>query len=438
MNAAAPLVSRQRRVIRNLVLLGGGSGAASALALGAVAINSRALSLQEFGTYALMQSSALLVAGIFTFATQQPVIKLGMAALHADDRTRFERIVGMGLAADVASAVCAALVAGVAVLFMANLVGVPPSAKSAALIVAASLAFQGYRTSEGVLRAFDRFDALGVIQVGAAILQFGGAALLWWIDAPFVAYGVLAAIAIALPSIFQLAGALAIMRRRGMWPRAHGLTIPSADRREFAAYCGSTWATGSLDTIRLNSDVPLIGLLVSVEAAGIYNVARQLAGILRKFVQIYASVLFPELTSLAAQRNFAGARRVLRRIVLVTFAITATLVAGAALLGGIALGTLFGPEFRAGHAIVVLLFAAAGIQLLSATYSMYVQAFDGPMAILYAYIAATIAFALVIVPGLHALGLVGAGIAQIVFFTVLTLACHRRLSRAGAFNKDLP
>lgn len=419
------------------MLLGGGSGAAAALTLGAVAINSRALSLEEFGTYALIQTSALLVAGLFTFATQQPVIKLGMAALHADDNVRFERIVGMGLAADLASAICAAVVAGAAVLFMAGLVGVPPSAKSAALIVTASLAFQGYRTSEGVFRAFDRFDVLGAIQVGAAIVQFAGAALLWWIDAPFITYGALAAIAIALPSVLQLGGALALLRRRGMRPRSGGLATPSADRSEFAAYCGSTWAIGSLDTIRMNGDLPVIGLIVSVEAAGIYNVARQLAGILRKFVQIYASVLFPELATLAAQRNFAGAKRVLRRIVLTTFAITTMLVAGAAVFGGLALGLLFGEEFRAGHAILVLLFAAAGIQLLSATYSMYVQAFDGPIAILHAYIAATIAFVLVVVPGLHAFGLIGAGLAQIAFFTILTLACIRRLAQASALVKDL-
>lgn len=438
MSNARPAISRRRRVLRNLVLLGGGNGAASALALGAVAINSRALPLKDFGTFVLLQTCALLIAGLFTFATQQPVVKLGMAALDGKDFRRFEQIVGLGFLADFASAICAAVSAAAAILLLSDMAGIPPSARSAALIVAGSLAFQGYRTSEGVFRALDRFDSLGALQVVAAAIQLGCALLLWRMDAPFIAYGALAASAIALPSILQMVGALVLLHARSMWPRTGARTTDNEDRREFVAYCGSTWATGSLDTIRMNGDAPLVGLFISVEAAGVYNVARQLAGILRKLVQIYASVLFPELAALAARRDTSGAKRVLRRIVLTTLGLTGVLVTGSAIFGGVTLGLLFGEEFRAGHAVLVLLFAAAGIQLLSATYSMYVQAFDGPVAVFHAYVAATIAFALAIIPGLAFFGIVGAGAAQIVFFAVLTAMCSKRLARVGALGKEYP
>lgn len=428
-------ISLRRRVLRNLAILGGGNGFASLLSLGAIAINSRALSLTEFGTFVLLQTTAMLVAGFFAFGTQQPVIKIGLEALEKNDTERFERLIGMGHAADFLGALAAATVSLAVILLGSDLLHLSSQAAPAALLVAGSLLFQGYRTSEGIFRAFDRFHQLAAIQVGAAAIQVAAAAYLWRIDAPFVAYGALAASAIALPSLSQFFWALILLRRRGLRPRLGEIASAKDDRREFVAYCRSTWATGSLDTLRQNGDAPLVGMLVSVEAAGIYNVARQLAGVLRKGVQIYASVIFPELATLAARRDMAGAGRLLSRILATSAALTVLLVAGSWVFGQLVLGLLFGSEFSAGHTVLVLLFAAGGVQLLSATYSMYVQAFDGPVAVFHAYVAATLGFLAAIVPGLLIWGLPGAGVAQIAFFLILTLACRHRLRKAHAMKE---
>lgn len=421
----------RRRLFQNFAILLSGSGGAALLSLFTVAIVARALSLTDFGTFVLLQTSALLIAGLFTFSTQQPVIKLGIAALEQGDTDQFERIVGMGLVADLASATGAAVAACALVLLAPELIGMQADRASSALIVAISLLFQGYRTSEGIFRAFNRFGQLGVIQIITAAVQLIVAAVLWWYGAPFIAFAVLAALIIALSSVCQLVGALQMLRLEGMRPRFRGIAR-SSDRKEFVTYCWSTWAAGSFDTVRQNGDTPLVGLLVSVEVAGVYNVARQLAGVLRKGVQIYASVLFPELATFAAKGDFVAPLRLLKRIFWISVGITGVLAAGASIGGGFALQIIFGPEFVAGHLALVLLFAAAGIQLISATYSMYVQTFDGPAAILGAYAIALMAFLVTIVPGLWAWGIAGAGLAQVVFFVVLTLACQARLTRATA------
>ncbi|TCJ40218.1 lipopolysaccharide biosynthesis protein [Parafrankia sp. BMG5.11] len=426
---AMPSGGLRKRILRNLSVLGGGSGGAALLSLGAVAINSRALSLVDFGIFVLLQTTAMLVAGLFTFATQQPVIKLGMAALERGQTERFERLVGMGLLADFASAFAAAAVSLGLLVLMPQWLPLPPRYELGAIVVASCLLLQGYRTSEGVFRALNRFDQMSLIQVTSAALQLVVAAILWSQDAPFIYYAILAAASISLPSLIQLIGALLLLRGRGLRPKFGGVQAARADRREFVAYCWSTWATGSLDTLRQNGDAPLVGLLISVEAAGIYNVARQLAGILRKGTQVYASVLFPELAAFASRRDLEGPRRLLRRILVLSAVLTLGAVASSAVLGGLALDVLFGSQFRPGHLVLVLLFASAGIQLVSATYSMYVQAFDGPVAIFHSYVIATVAYLAVILPGLEFGGLAGAGLAQIVFFAVLALGCRLRLRR---------
>ena len=434
---APPLPQRglRHRLLRNTAFLGGGTALAAFLSMLAVVVNSRALSITQFGQFVLLQSSALLIAGICTFSTQQPVIKLGVAALAEGDRTRFERIIFMGFAADCLSAVIAASSALAIVLLVPGLIGLDAELQKAAVIVSCSLLFQGYRTSEGIFRAFDRFDLLGIIQPLASSLQLGIAVILWLTNAPFIAYAWLAAMIIALPSAAQLMIAATLLVRRGFRPRPHGISKARTDRREFIAYCWTTSATGTFDTIRTNGDSTAVGVLISVEAAGIYNVAKQLAGILRKVTTIYASVVFPELAKMAATRNVAQAKRLLNKAVLTGLGVTVTAGAGAALLGPLALSLMFGPRFTEAKYALILLVVAAGLQLVSATYSMYAQAFIGPVALVKAYLVSTVAFCVVIALALPTIGMMGAGWAQLAFVIALTISCRFALQTGGAFKE---
>lgn len=427
----------RHRVIRNIAYLATGTGGASLLALGAVAINSRALSLSDFGAVVLLQSSAMLIAGIFGFFTQQAVIKLGMAAIEAGDSTRFERLVGMGLAADLLSAAVACVAALAAVLLLPGLNGLSADRIPAAALVAVSLLFQGYRTSEGVFRVFDRFDLMGLIQVACAAMQLGISAALYWIGAPFTAYAGLVAFAIALPSVIQLAAAVALLRQRCLRPRFDGIFASGGDRREFIAFCWTTSVTSTCDTVRQNGDSPLVGLLISVEAAGVYNVAKQLSGIVRKGASIYASVLFPELAAMAARSDFAGARRILVKAIGASTMVTVAVVVAAGVAGGEALRILFGPSFAIGHLALVILSGAAGLQMLGATYSLFVQSFIGPVALFRSYLVATAAFLALSGPALIFLGLPGAAIGQVVFSVALALACRSQMRRKADFEETM-
>jgi O-antigen/teichoic acid export membrane protein len=417
------------------VLLSGNAGA-TALLLAAVAINTRALSLVDFGSLVLLQTFALLIAGVLSFSTQQAVIKLGILSIEAGDKRRFEVIVGMGFLADVIAAAAAAGVAFLSIIAVPLLVALPPAWMDAAFIVALSLLLQGYRTSEGICRIFDRFSLLAWLQFASAALTLAFAAILWLKQAPIAFYGLFVALTVCLPSILQLAAAGIILHLRGYRPRLALDSVRDEDRREFIAYCWTTSLMGTADAVRQNGDAPLVGILVSVEAAGIYNVARQVAGVIRKASAIHASVLFPELISFAARGLLAQARRVLRQALVIISLLGAALVLAAASFGTWALSIVFGSGFAAGGPPLVLLCMAAALQVVSATYSMYVQAYVGPAEVLRAYVPSLLVFLLVIGPAIAYFGLLGAGLAQMAFFAVLAWACRARLYQHPLWSRS--
>jgi O-antigen/teichoic acid export membrane protein len=422
----------RHRVLRNLRTLGGGSAVASVLALLATMANSRALSITDFGTLVLLQASALLLAGLTTLSPQQPIIKMGVSALNEGDTERFEGLIALGLAVDVAAALVAGGIALALVLWLPGLIDLPSDRIAPALIVAASLFLQGYKTSEGIFRAFNRFDLLAWTLVAAGIVQLTLALVLWATDAAFVWYSVLAALVLALPSMLQLALALHVMRQNGLRMHRDAVRAARRDLREFAHYCWVTGVTGSLDSLRMNGDAALVGLLVSVEGAGLYGVAKQISGVVRKATVIYASVLFPELAQLAARRDSTGLARLLRTATAAALIVTGGLTLGTWLLGELALETLFGPAFISANFVMIVLVGAAGLQIASATYSMAVQAFINPTALLKAYLFASFAFLLTVWPALRLFGPVGAGLSQIMFALGLGLACALLLKTKGA------
>ncbi len=429
-------VNLRRRISSNLLVLGGSSGIGALLSMLATAANSRALTLTEFGTFVLLQASALMLAGLMQFSTQQPIIKMGELALHGRDARKFEAYVGLGLVVDFLSAFTAAALSMMMVVAIPGTLGLSPEVQAAAMPVCASLLFQGYRTSEGVLRVLNRFRVIGFVQVASAVVQLITALLLWWLDAPFFFYALLAAQVMALPSVMQLAAALWLMRGRQMRPRYADMLQSSPDRRAFLSYCLRTHVMGTCDSARNFGDSILVGAIVSVEAASVYNVSKQLAGVLRKASTIYSSVIFPEFARMAADGRYDDAVRVGRKAALLCLAATLLLAAAASALGAAALHIVFGPAFAAGHWILVVLVVTAGLQLVSTTYSMLVQAFAGPALVLRAYLVATSAFLVTAVGGLPLMGAIAAAWGQAGFMLVLIIMCMRAASPRSGLGGD--
>jgi O-antigen/teichoic acid export membrane protein len=421
-----------RRLARNSAYLAGGTAASALFMMLAAVLNARALSAREFGLLVLFQSATTMLAVLMSFSTQQPVIKLGSAALAERDLQRLGRIIGLGLVFDTLAAIAAA---GLAFAFLAagrGWVGIGDDQLGNAALFAGSLLFTGYLTANGIFRLLDRFALLSLIQAGCAAALLAVTAWLYASGAPFRAYCWTWAVFFALNGQLPLLVGLVLARRAGIKIRLAPRRMAPGEVPSFLAYCWTTWGVATIEALRSNGDSLLVGAMVSVEAAGVYNVAKQLAGVLRKANSIYASAMFPEVSALSAQGEAENARRVRTRILAISGLVGLVAVGAALLFGHLALGLLFGPRFELAYWPLVILAAAAAAQLISHTLSMYVQVYVSPERLFHVYLLAIVLFAIAVFPLTALLAMTGTAVAQLLFSLALAYFCHVALRRAGA------
>jgi O-antigen/teichoic acid export membrane protein len=424
-----------RRIAKNSAVVASGTAASSILMMLSVALAARALPSREFGVLVLLQSSVLMLRAVCSFSTQQPVIKLGSDAQEARNNERLGAVVSMGILVDLVSSVIALALAAIFIELSRATIGLADKDVGSAWILAFSLLFTGYPTSAGIFRLYDRFGLAALIQTASAAGLLAAYFVLFMISAELQAFVWAWGTYFAISSIGQLLVGIELLRRRHVPLRLRMRPFWSHDGRVLLDYCWSTWGTSTTETIRTNGDSLLVGAIASVEAAGVYNVARQLAGVLRKFNVVYTSTVFPEIARLASRGDDAGARELSRRMLMTGVAFAAVAVLTVAVVGRPAILLLFGERFSSAYLPLILLTAAAAGQLISFTPSMYVQIYRGPRLLLVTYAIATVVFLLAAVPLTYAFSIAGMALAQLVFAIVLTFSCsillRKRATRAG-------
>jgi O-antigen/teichoic acid export membrane protein len=402
----------------------------------AVAIAARALPARHFGVLVLLQSAVLMLRALATFSTQQPVIKLGADAQAAGDRERLGAIISMGLVVDMVASLLAFAVAALCIELSRSAIGLADQDVGSAWILAGSLLLTGYPTSNGIFRLYDRFGALSLVQTLSAVGMFAAYAVLYFTGAELQAFVWAWGIYLAVSSLWQLGVSLALLRRDQVPVRLRMRPFSGPDGRTLLHYCWSTWGTSTAETVRTNGDSLLIGAIVSIEAAGVYNVARQLAGILRRFNVVYTSTVFPEISRLAARGENAATRRLKNRLLSVSALIGLAAIIVAVALGRFVIEGLFGPRFELAYWPLMILIAAAVTQVLGQISSMYVQVYVGPTRLVPVYGAATTVFLASAIPLTFATSIIGMALAQFIFGLALILLCELSLQGTAVSRRS--
>ena len=342
-----------RRALTNTGWLMGARGINGVLSLGYLALATRALGLEGFGQFVLVTAFAQALSGVVSFQTWQAVVRWGQR------RERVADAIGFAVALDLLSWAAGAAAAGALLAFGGDWLPVPREMRREAFGLTVVWLLTYRSTPTGILRLHDRYAKAAVADSVTSIVRLAGAVVAWLVSPTIGAFLLVWAIA-------EFATAAAYWRFalgcETISPRTISLTrLPRGEKDAW----GFVWGTGLSGTLLIASRqliVLLVGALGGAAMAAIYRVAAQLGEGLLKLAQALLRGTYPELV-----RDPDKARHIAARIGKIALFTGVAAVVLAALAGHWLIVVIAGREYAAAYVPMIVLSAAAAIELAGAT-----------------------------------------------------------------------
>jgi O-antigen/teichoic acid export membrane protein len=162
-----------------------------------------------------------------------------------------------------------------------------------------------------------------------------------------------------------------------------------------------------------------VNSLFGSTGVGIYAVAKQVSGAIRKFSSFSSLVSFVEFSRMTARGEYRERARLFQHVLAISAAVGAVAVVAVTILGEPILVYGFGPKYAAGYWTLVALMVAAAAQFVMNPVNMRVQIVRGALPAMMCNVAALAAFGLSLLPLAWGLGPEGVAVALIVYSLVV-------------------
>jgi O-antigen/teichoic acid export membrane protein len=182
--------------------------------------------------------------------------------------------------------------------------------------------------------------------------------------------------------VFNLLASLAALWVTMRTLRLAVLETAGPGKRE---YEGSRWRDTAVGFVMVTvaqqllspqTDVLIIGALVSAAAAGVYNAASQLAQLITFGVQAISVMGAPMIAELYAERRFHDLQRLTTHFGRLNLSVALPVLVLLSLIGSFSLG-LFGEAFRAGQSVLLILSAGQVLQAAVGVQGGYLLTMTG-------------------------------------------------------------
>ncbi len=302
---------------RNVAWQYGGTLGSSAIGFFYTLIVARALGVEDYGLMALGLNVAAIVSRFATLYIRDMVIKY-LAEFHeGGDLPRMLATIKLSLLLDAA---CGAL--SVALIMAAGFWAGPHvlhDGRAWPVLALSAVAYVSQNVADdtalGVLRLFNRFRLMAVVDLSGAALRLALAAVAIW-GLEWGVFGVLGALALTnlLVNLTLLASALALVHRiiPLRTPAPISLLAPRAGEiRSFLTHNYFMSVTGATCA---NADLTLVGYFVGKDAAGVYRVAKSFVILMSQAAYAVSHVLYPHVARLWSRGDFARLKAFVRRL----------------------------------------------------------------------------------------------------------------------------
>jgi len=419
------------RVLKNFGVVLRGQGIAAIFTLLATVLMANALPATEFGLVILLHTYVLAVRGFLNFRTYEAIVRFGVPMHENGDNEGLRQLFHTTTLIDVGSGIVAALVGVSATTLAGNFLHWDEQLINLASLYALVILTSVSNTPNGILRLYDRFDALGVFYMVGPAIRISGVAIAWITDASMYVYiAIWAAAFVVENSWLFIRGHLELNKQLDMpfwkdmsWGGKNWLAA-NQTRHEFRHFMVVLYWQTNIDLMPKHLSVLLAGSLLGPAAAGMFRLARDVSSVLTKPAMMLREVLFPDLARIvhteAQGFHELGYRAVKMAGAAGLLLVFLSIPTAAPLLG------IVGPEYTQAATLMTLLLLAATFELASSPLRAAAYAMGRVAPVLRIHFLSILIYLGLFYVLAPIMGLSGPGVAACVG-TMLTLLLMMRL-----------
>lgn len=419
------------RVLKNFARVLRGRGLAGVFSVVATGLMANALPVEQFGLVVLLHTYIMVIKGFLNFRSYEAIVRYGIPLQEAGEEAGLLSLLRATFVLDVAASALATVIGVAAIPLAAWLLHWETPVSGWALLYALALLTTPGNTAGGILRLYDRFDALGMQYAVGPAVRAVLVATAWACDAGMGWFVLAWGSAFCAGNLYMIARGFAELRRRIAMPLWQGFGRQDLRSRgsAFWRFIGVVYWQTNIDLLPKHLSTLLAGGLLGPAAAGLFRLARELSTVLAQPAVLLREVLFPDLT-----RAWHGDRESFSRLAFRPAALAGgaglALLLFAALAGRPLLG-LVGTDYLPAYPLLLLLLLAGCFELASAPLRAAAYAMGRASKLLRIHLVGIIGYALLFFVFTGLFGLIGPGLAALGA-SVLTLLLTVRLLRRHA------
>ncbi len=410
-------------LVRNASIVFSGNVLSSVIGLLYLAVLTRALTIEQFGLYSLYGALVTVVGRFASFQTWQAQIHYGAHAREAGDGSLICSILFFGWLLDVVAGLIGFLVALLLASMLPQLFGLPQDSMVEVAVAASILIFNWICSPTAFFRLYDRFFPQALYQNVSNTLQLVCVVFLWLTgEKRLLAY-------LAVTSINNIIGQLWFFIYAFREARKQGLFVGErANLTQLKEGCPGivkfvliTNLDGMIRVLR-DVDIFLVNALAGMQATGLYKIAKTLNAAFGKLTGPFYQSIYPELARMVSARNTASMVSLMKQASLMLGTITFLAWVGFILLGPYFLPLAFGAEYSDAYSVAAWSMAAMVVWGIAQPLSPVMMALRKPGVSMMVHLVATLAYVALLTLLVWKLGLVGAGVALLLFYLLWSCA----------------
>lgn len=403
-----------------------GRGIAGILSVASIGLAAHALPVEQFGLIILLHTYVKVVKGFFNFRTFEAIVRYGVPLQDSGDEPRLKSLLRSSMMIDFGSSLIAALIGVAAVPLASQFLHWDEQLTQWAWFYALILLTTCVNTSSGILRLYDRFDALGVQYTVQPMVRLLLVSLAWLFDGGMFVFLLAWGFAYCAGNIYMFLRGMVELRQHLSTPLFQGFRwreILERDR-EFWGFIGVIYWQTNLDLIPKQVSTLLAGNLLGPAAAGLFRLAREISTVLGRPAALLRDVLFPDLTR-AWHSDQSGFKKLQFQTSLIA-GCAGLLIVVFAWFAGEYLLALIGEDYVPAKPLMVLLLLAASFELASAPLRAAAYAAGKASTLLRIHILGIGLYIVFFYLVTGYVGLIGPGLAS-VMTSMLTFSLTARL-----------